>query len=360
MNIAVIFGGKSCEHNISIATGVGIANTIKDSGHRIICIYIDKKGVWRTSTSLFDIEVFKGDAGGRKVYLLPGDNRLHFCGSLKKITIDCAVLCNHGRNGEDGTLQGLLELSGIAYTGCAVTASALGMDKILMKKVFTCDKIPVVKWRAFDKTETTETITKKVMTYPSLPVIVKPANAGSSIGIGIAHTQSELSSLIDAAFIWDNKIIIEKALTDFTELNCAVIGGCGEIMVGEVEKPASASEFLTYDDKYHGNCKMSCSREFPAPIDENTRKLVQKLALKSFNAIDASGIARIDFLLDNKTGKLYVNEINTIPGSLALYLFPDKSPAELIFILINIAIKRKEMLKKLKFEYKDKDFMKKG
>ncbi len=360
MNIAVIFGGKSCEHNISIATGIGIANTIKNSGHKVFCIYIDKNGIWKTSASFFDIETFKTDVGGKKVYFLPGDNRLHFCGSLKKTAIDCAILCNHGRNGEDGTLQGLLELSGVAYTGCSVSASSVGMDKILMKKVFADDRIPIVKWRAFDKTETTETIADKTMRFPTLPVIVKPANAGSSIGIGIAHNKNELISLIDSAFVWDNKIIIEKALTDFTELNCAVIGGSGKIIVSEVEKPASASEFLTYEDKYHDNCKMSCSRVFPANIDETIKKSVKKLAVKAFKSIDASGIARVDFLLDNKTNKLYVNEINTIPGSLALYLFPDKSPVELIFTLIDIAIKRQEEIKKLKYEFMDKDFMKKG
>lgn len=353
MNIAVIFGGKSCEHNISIATGVQIACSLRDSGHNIICIYIDREGKWKTSPSFFSTDVFRGEPGGHRVRIVPGDNRLHYFGKFKKVKIDCAVLCSHGKNGEDGTLQGLLTLSGIPFTGSSVFASAAGMDKEMSKKIFKADKIPVVKWMTADKTDNLGSVIKKAEFTIGYPMIIKPACAGSSIGIGIADNEEKLANALTAAFLWDGKVMIEKALTDFTELNCAVIGDCECVEASEVEKPVSSGEFLSYNDKYHGKGKMSPTRQFPADIDEHLKTKIKQTAKKAFLAIGAEGIARIDFLLDNTTGKLYVNEINTIPGSLALYLFPDKSASELIFLLINLAVKRKAAQDTLKYVYSD-------
>ena len=354
MNIAVIFGGKSCEHNISIATGVQAANALLSTGNKIICIYITRRGVWKTSKAFFDCAAFSGDAGGRNVFFLPGDNRLHYRFSPVKTRIDCAVLCLHGRNGEDGTVQGALELSGVPYTGSGVLGSAAGMDKQLMKKLFRADKLPYLKSITAHSRDKTENIIKKAAFTLGYPVIVKPARAGSSIGIGVAHDEEQLQNALVAAFMWDNKVIIERAVDDFTELNCAVIGSPGNEEASRVEKPVSYSEFLTYDEKYHGKAKSGGDRQFPADIDKELEEKIRALAIKVFRCVEAEGIARIDFILDNKSGKLYVNEINTIPGSLAMYLFPEKGRAGVIMKLVSLAVARYKEQSALKYEYDDK------
>ena len=359
MNIAVFFGGRSCEHNISVATGVQAANVLAGNGHKVYCVYVRRDGKWKSSGSFFDVEVFRGEPGGRSVYLLPGDNRLRFKWGFKKVRIDCAVLCMHGRNGEDGTIQGLLELSRIPYTGGDVFASAAGMDKQMMKKLFRADKIPSLKCVTVRKGENNENAMKKINFALGFPVIVKPSRAGSSIGIGVAHDCDELRGALESAFLWDTKVVVERAIKNFTELNCAVIGDGVQSEAGQVEKPTSFSEFLTYDEKYHGKAKSGSGREFPANIDEATAERVRSLAVRAFDSVGASGIARVDFLLDNDTGKLYVNEINTIPGSLALYLFPEKSKRETLFLLIDIAIKRQKENDRLSYVYDDK-LLKKG
>lgn len=359
MNIAVIFGGKSCEHNISIATGVQVANVLTDHGHNVYCVYVTRDGKWKTGKAFFDADVFRGDPGGRRVALKPGDNRLHYSFGLKKVRLDCAVLCLHGKNGEDGTVQGLLELCDIPYTGSGVAASAVGMDKQVMKKLFRADKLPSLKCVVARPHENTDNVLKKVNFTLGYPVIVKPARAGSSIGIGVAHDPDELKQALSAAFLWDGKAVIERALSDFTELNCAIIGDSENAVAGLVEKPTSFSEFLTYDEKYHGKAKGGANREFPAKIDGELENKVRTLAVKAFKSVNAEGIARVDFLLDNVSGKLYINEINTIPGSLSLYLFPEKSHAEILFLLIDLAVKRTEAARKLKYVYDDK-LLKKG
>lgn len=354
MNIAVIFGGKSCEHNISIATGVQAANALLSTGNKIICIYITRRGVWKTGKAFFDCAAFSGDAGGRTVFFLPGDNRLHYRFSPFKTRIDCAVLCLHGRNGEDGTVQGALELSGVPYTGSGVLGSAAGMDKQIMKKLFRADKLPYLKSITAHSRDKTENIIKKAAFTLGYPVIVKPARAGSSIGIGVAHDEEQLQNALVAAFMWDNKVIIERAVDDFTELNCAVIGSPGNEEASRVEKPVSYSEFLTYDEKYHGKAKSGGDRQFPADIDKEQEEKIRALAIKVFRCVEAEGIARIDFILDNKSGKLYVNEINTIPGSLAMYLFPEKGRAGVIMKLVSLAVARYKEQSSLKYEYDDK------
>lgn len=354
MNIAVFFGGKSCEHNISVATGVQTANLLAYKGNKVFCVYIDRSGKWKCSRSFFNVNAFKGRTGGRRVYFLPGDDRLRFGIGLKKVRIDCAVLCLHGRNGEDGTVQGALEASGVAYTGGDVFSSAAGMDKQMMKKLFRADKIPSLKCVTVKKSESIENAVKKIKFSLGFPVIVKPARAGSSIGIGVCRDEESLVKSLDSAFMWDSKAVVERALTDFTELNCAVIGDGDNFEVSYPEKPTSFSDFLTYDEKYHGKAKYGSGREFPAKIDENITEKVRALAVKAFQSVGASGIARVDFLLENGTNKLYVNEINTIPGSLALYLFPEKSKRHTLETLIDIAIRRKKETDGLLYVYDDK------
>lgn len=358
MNIAVIYGGKSCEHSISVITGVQVLNAISKN-HSVTPIFIDNDGVWYTGKNLSDITVYKSaNLKLKKVFIKPYDTCLYNDRGRKICNIDCAVLCNHGANGEDGSLQGLLQLAGIPFTGSGVSASAVGMDKALMKKVFAVGKLPVLKCAEVKRPQFEKNFVNTFERVKKLgfPIIVKPSSAGSSIGISIAHNEQELVTSLNVAFEWDNCAIAEQALTDFTELNCAVLGDGIESITSEIEQPLSWNEFLTFSDKYEkGKIKGDDSgRKMPADIDEEMTALVKKTAVNAFNAIGASGVTRVDFLLDNKSGKLYVNEINTIPGSLSNYLFAfsDIDFESLIERLIAIAVSEQEARDRCKYKYK--------
>ncbi|MDR0425646.1 MAG: D-alanine--D-alanine ligase [Clostridiales bacterium] len=357
MNIAVIYGGKSCEHNISVITGVQVLNAVK--GHNVVPIYIDNRGIWHTGKNLGDINNYKqrGRLKTRRVYLKPGDGYLYAERHKRLAAIDCAVLCNHGAGGEDGSLQGLLQLCGIPYTGSGVAASACGMDKALMKKLFKADRLPVVPYaavtrEAFDADIKAVFARLKKLGYP---VIVKPASGGSSIGIGMAHDGKELLNALHVAFMWDNTVVAERALTDFVELNCAVLGDRETVITSEVEQPVGWSEFLSFADKYEKSKFKSENggRLMPAAVPDETRAAVREAAERAFRSVGAAGVARVDFMLDRAADKLYVNEINTIPGSLAHYLFSFDGMdfSALLDRLIGLAVKEKERQDRLQFVY---------
>lgn len=318
MTVAVLFGGKSCEHNVSIVTGVMALQAC--GAYKAVPVYIDERGVWRTGSAYADIQTFrdkKARTAGKEVHLRPSSPYLYYKSGKKACKLDACLICNHGINGEDGSLQGLLQLSGIPYTGSGVAASAAGLNKILMKKLFVAEKLPVVPYVTADSEQyvndslrVLETIKKEL----KFPLIVKPCRTGSSIGIGIAHDYSELFAALRTAFQWDTQAVVEQALCNFEEYNCAVL--CGE--PSEVEKPVGWKEFLTYEDKYLSKSD-SVGREFPAAIDDALRDRIRTLAVSAYRAVGAQGAARVDFLY--KDGDLYVNEINTVPGSLAAYFF---------------------------------------
>lgn len=325
MVVAVFYGGRSCEHDVSVITGVQAAGLLK--GHEVIPVYVDRDGRWLFVKDYDDLRAYsKGTVKGRPVFLKPGDPYLYIGKGKRFKKPDAALLCNHGAGGEDGTLQGALQLSGIAYTGSGVAGSALGMDKRLSKRLFAAAGLSVVDYIEADRYRYENELKSLVAEAKALgyPLIVKPASLGSSIGVRIVRSCKEFISALNVAFEWDNAVIAEKALQDFTELNCAVVGGNGKYAVSEPEKPFSSGGFLSYTDKYEGGgFKGSGSgRQFPADIDEKLRSQVRLNAARAFRAVAAGGIARVDFLYDNAESKLYVNEINTIPGSLALYLFP--------------------------------------
>lgn len=352
MNVAVFFGGKSCEHDISVITGMQAVQALSPV-HKVIPIYIDENGVWLTGKTLGSISSFKD---GRK----PKGKRVHFCPSSPVLRtfrgrriaeIDAALLCNHGLNGEDGSLQGLLQLCGVPYTGSGVRASAVGMDKITMKELFLQAGLPVLPYVAFSREQFENemfALTEKIKNSLRFPIIVKPANLGSSIGISIAHDFEQLFAAIEVALMWDNNIIAENALEDFTELNCAVLGVGADTEASEIEQPVGWTDFLTFDDKYTKKTKGG-GRKFPADIDSDTREKVRSFAKTAFSRLGCSGVARVDFLL--KDGELFVNEINTIPGSLANYLF-DFPFSDLIDKLLDIAVERNKAEQALTYSYK--------
>lgn len=357
--LAVIFGGKTVEHEVSIITGMQIIENIDKNKYEIIPIYIDKDGRWLTGPELMNFKNFKEDNfkdlkeiivspnhGNNKIYIKPED-----VGVFKKKVIgeiDIAFPAIHGMNGEDGTLQGVFELMNIPYVGGGVLASSVGMDKILMKDVYKANGLPLVdyfwfyrsKWKE-DKDKIIDDIERNI----SYPLFVKPSNLGSSIGISKAKNKEELINSIEIAINYDRKILIEKAVENGREINCAVMGYEENLITSMCEEPLGWEEILTFEDKYvKSNMKSgkdSGERTIiPAKIEENIKEKIESLAKLAFKAIDSRGVSRIDFLLDEKQN-IYINEINTIPGSLAFYLWEDQGYPfiKLIDELINIALR---------------------
>lgn len=362
MSVGVIFGGKSCEHDISIITGVQTLNVLQTAGYDVVPIYIDGGGVWYTGKEMNAVTEFESVNFKIRKKWIPA--RLEPCSSSlvgpkgKVIrNLNCIVVCTHGVGGEDGCLQGLLQLTGIPYTGCGVLASAVGMDKDVMKRLFKDAGLPLLPYEVISGKDA---VTKpdnllKIAGKLTYPVIVKPANLGSSIGIGIANNDKELIEAARVASVYDRKLVIEKALVNFTELNCAVLGRGTDLIASGVEQPVGWKEFLTFEDKYMDPAVKSDKGvriKPPAQIADTLKNKVKKLAKKAFESIGASGVARIDFLMDGD--KLYVNEINTIPGSLSFYLFEydGMSHVELLGRLIRIAKEEQAERNALTYSYK--------
>ena len=348
--IAVFFGGRSCEHDISIITGL---QTLSACKRPCVGVYIGTDGVWRTSNEFDSVNAVRnGRFKGRVVHIRPGENYL-YCGNKRLCKIDVAVLCMHGILGEDGALQGMLEMCAIPYTGSGVEASAIGMNKLLSKRVFERAGLPVVPYallRHDDYTKDAHGSVKPIIEQIGFPLIVKPNNLGSSIGITIANNINELYKSVRIAFEWSETVIIEKALKNFTEVNCAVLGdGYNEVIVSDTEQPVGWKEFLTFKDKYSGDVK-SNKHKIPAGIPEERNDEVKSLAVKVFNAVGCSGVARIDFMLTEN--EIFVNEINTIPGSLSSPLFRKRMDfSELIERLIAYAELKKARFDRLKRVY---------
>lgn len=360
MKIAVFYGGRSCEHEVSVATGVQVMRSAE--GHEIIPIYVGRDGEWISPRKSLDISTYRGFIRGKRCYAPPGKGVLKI--GLKTIRPAAAIICNHGYGGEDGCLQGVLETARVAYTGCSVAASAIGMDKRLSRRAFEIAGLKTVEGLGVDRETFSNDLKAVVERAESIgyPLIVKPARLGSSVGVGVARELNELLNLLAAAFKWDNAAVIERALVDFTELNCAVLGDEKTVEVSLPEQPIASGELLSYADKYaRGGFKgKSRSRRYPAEIPDETTKAVRAAAETAFRAIGASGIARVDFMLSG--GELYVNEINTVPGSLALYLFPDyrcrgkSGGGAVIDRLIDIAVEQKRRRESLSYRYRDSIF----
>lgn len=350
--IMVIFGGKSCEHDVSVVTGV---MTLSALGKRAAPLYIDGEGVFWCGAALSDLKFYekKDTRKLKRVHFRPASNGVYLNGGKKLFTAEAAVVCCHGAFGEDGCLQGLLEMSGIPYTCSGVLSSAVQMDKTVMKRLFSEAGLPIAEWLSIKRKDffgREDSAVREIVARLKLPVIVKPASLGSSVGIGIAKAEEELREKILAAFAFDNEVIAEHALTDFTEINCAVLGDDDKAEPSQIEQPIGWKEFLSYEDKYLGKDK-SVRRKIPAPIKSELADKVREYALRAFSAVKASGVARVDFMIEDE--KIFVNEINAVPGSLAYYLFEDRyGTAELVDKLISIAKKRNEAKRSLTFSFR--------
>ena len=369
IKVGVIFGGKTVEHEVSIITALQAMNKMDREKYDIIPIYITKSGEWYAGSMLSDIEVYQ-DLGLIKKYATnvvlckkDGAFVLQSKGLFKKVVteLDIAFPMTHGTNVEDGVLQGYLQTVGIPYVGPNVYAAVVGQDKAYMRDIFKANNLPIPEYVWFydsEYRENDEEVLKKIEKI-KYPVIVKPATTGSSVGIGISNNREELVKNIEEAMQYDSKIVVEEVISPLTEVNVSVLGNYEHQELSAIEEVFSKHKFLTYEDKYIGSGKVkgklgakytpvkgskgmaSADRKIPADLDEKVALEVKDLAVKAFKVLGSSGAARVDMLVNEKTNKVYVNEINSIPGCLAFYLWEPigKHYTELLDDMINIAIK---------------------
>ena len=341
-NIAVLFGCRSVEHEVSIISAVQAMRAINREKYDVTPIYVTKSGEMYTGNALFEIENYRNlhellkqsdpvvlarKKGG--VYMVYENSGLF--NKKKDVKIDLAFPVVHGTNCEDGTVAGYLEYLGLPYIGCDILSAAVGMDKAVFKDVLKSAGLPVLDCVTFrtreymlDKQKITAELEEKV----GFPLIIKPINLGSSVGITKVNDKESLDAAITLAASFTDRILAERAVTDLREINCSVIGDADSCEASVCEEPFMNDEILSYEDKYMSNSKggaskgmASLGRKIPADLTEEKANEIKKLACDIFKAIGASGVVRIDFLIDTKTDKVYANEINTIPGSLAFYLW---------------------------------------
>lgn len=369
IKVGVIYGGETVEHEVSIISAIQAINKIDQEKYDIIPIYITKDREWYTGDMLKDIEVYSDlsliKKYGKNIVLYEKDGS--FVLQNKKFPkniitdIDIAFPIMHGTNGEDGVIQGYLQAIGIPFVGGDIYASVVGQDKVFMKDIFEKENLPMTKYVWFydcDYKNDSEEVLKNIRKL-KYPLIVKPATTGSSVGIKVAENDSELIDAIDNAINYDSKIVVEEVVTNLKEVNISVLGNYEHQRVSVIEEVISGNKFLTYDEKYingnkgklKGGMKVpvkggskgmaSANRKIPADISDKQIKEVEEIAIKAFRALGSSGTCRIDFLIDEKSKKVYINEINSIPGSLAFYLWDPigVNYSELLDDMINIGIK---------------------
>ena len=376
----VVFGGRSVEHDVSIVTAHQVMAVARER-YDVVPIYVARDGRWFSSPALDDLDVYKNgryaDAGDEVVLALDGSGLQAPGGRLKgprRIPLDVVIPAIHGTYGEDGTLQGLLEMAGIPYAGSGVLASAIGMNKVEMKTLFAAAGLPVVPHEVVAVAEleaNEDAVLDRIEASIGYPAFVKPSRLGSSVGIGKAPDRAALSEALDVARRYDDRILVEKAMEGCIEVNCSVLGGPGLPPRASVcEQPVSWREFLSFEDKYMrggaggggkggggGGAKRegmaAQDRRIPAPIPDEVTKQVQDNALRAFAALGAAGVARIDSFVDEETGDTWVMEINTAPGSFAFYLWEASGLkfADLVGSLVDSALKGHEAKGKLMFSF---------
>lgn len=371
-SIAVLFGGKSVEHEVSIISGIqALFNMDKDS-YDIIPVYITKNNEMYIGDGIDDIENYKDTDklitnSQRVIFVKDGDHTFieeypsHKFKKSKRISVDVAFPIVHGTNVEDGALQGYLKTLGIPFVGCDVTSSAVCMDKYISKMIVKEAGVPVLDGYRFSYNDykDIDALISKIEKELNYPVIVKPINLGSSVGIGVAGNREELIDKIDDAFGYSKQILVEHAISNLREINCSVLGDEEEAISSVCEEPMHTDKILSYEDKYLGNSKggskgmASVSRKIPADITEEQRKFIQEMAVKAFKALNCCGVSRIDFMIDSDSDKIYFNEINTIPGSLAFYLWEESglNYRELLTKLVKLTLKRKRKEESIAFSF---------
>ena len=373
-NVAVFFGGRSVEHEISVISALQAMNAFDKEKYNIIPIYISKQGRWYTGDNLLEIRNYRDmnklTAEAEEVFMRPefGDYNLYkaHTGMFNKrnpvvAELHVVVPVLHGTNGEDGIFEGLLETIGIPFAGCNTFSSANGMDKITMKMILRESGIPVVDYVWFTDREwlsKRDEIVAKVEDKLGYPVVVKPANLGSSVGIGKAANRAELIEKINNAEKFSQRIIVEHMIEKLKEINCSVLGDADEHQSSVCEEPIKSGDFLSYEDKYMGGSKttqgmQASDKRIPADLPEEMSRKIQQMAGETFRVLSCHGVSRVDVMIDEKDNSVYVNEINTIPGSLSFYLWEASGIKfnELMDRLVQLALKRKRAIDRKTFTY---------
>jgi D-alanine-D-alanine ligase len=377
LTIGVVFGGRSVEHDVSIVTAHQVMEVLAAS-HDVVPIYITREGRWLSGPGLFDLSVYpkrRWEEAGEAAWIPPvaGFGGLFVEGrklrgrmGKRRVPLDVVVPAIHGTYGEDGTLQGLLEMADIAYTGPGVAGAAVGMDKVAMKAAFVSAGLPVVPHVLVEThrlREETDAVVAEIEAAIGYPAFVKPVRLGSSVGIGKALDRHGLIDALEVARRYDRRLLVEVAMEGCIEVNCSVIGGPETTPQPSVcEQPVLAEEFLTFSDKYLRGAKggskssegmASLDRRIPAPISDTLTKQVQENAIAAFKAVDAAGVARIDAFVNEEKSETWVMEINTTPGSFAFYLWEATGVSfdELLMRVVEIALATKEAKKDLMFSF---------
>ena len=359
INLAVLFGGKSVEHEISVISALQAIGSMDKDKYTVFPVYLTKKNEFFYSDHLLNIEEYKNIPELLKKsmqinFVVKNDKTFMYSCKSKTIfkdkaiaLIDVAFPVVHGSNTEDGTLQGYLKTLNLPLVGCDVLSAAVCMDKFNTKVMLKYADIPVLDCLRFSLEDYKEIDNIIISTQEKFkyPVIVKPINLGSSIGIGKANNKEELEKSIATAFLFTNKIIIEQAVVNLKEINCSVLGDSISAIASECEEPIPYDEILSYSDKYGGGGSKGMAgsqRKIPADISVEVKKKIQQTAVDAFKFLDCSGVARIDFLMDTNTEEIWLNEINTIPGSLSFYLWEPTGLkyTDLIDKLISLALNR--------------------
>lgn len=378
LNIAVFFGGESVEHEVSIISAHQAIEALDKNKYNVIPVYVSKERKLYVSDLLKDMSNYKDlkqlISQCTQVSITSEDNRVvirpvkpSLFGPKELGTIDVAIPVMHGTNGEDGTIQGFFEMLKVPYAGCDLYGAAIGQDKVLQKNVLSDNNLPITNWFWVygSEMDTRQSEILDKVHRLIYPVIIKPARTGSSVGISIAHNDEEYLACFDEARQYDEKIITEKVVKPMREINCSVVGDSYSCVASVLEEVSSVSqdELLSFSDKYLGGGKSSktqgskgmasTARIVPAPLTDEQTRLVQQLAKETFRVLGTSGVCRIDFFMDADTKKVYVNEINTIPGSLAFYLWQAAgvSFSELMDKLVELALDRERRRSKMTFSY---------
>ncbi|WP_026524376.1 D-alanine--D-alanine ligase family protein [Butyrivibrio sp. MB2005] len=382
LKLAVLFGGKSTEHEISIISAIQAIGYINRDKYEVIPVYITKDNDFYIGEDIDKIKEYTHipellKKSTRVVFIKDGNKVNLVRYPMKKFgnnvinSVDIAFPIVHGTNVEDGVLTGYLQTLGLPVVGCDVLSSAVGMNKYVMKTVLKDNGISVLDCKCYTWVdyEDAEALVKKIEDAFKYPVIVKPINLGSSIGISKAGNTQELKEALELAFEFSKKILVEPAIVKLKEINCSVLGDYENAEASECEEPINSDEILSFEDKYIGGGSKggakggaktggskgmaSLKRKIPAEITDEQRSEIRKMAVDAFKCLGCSGVSRIDFMLDEETGKIYLNEINTIPGSLSFYLWEPlgKKYTQLLDDMIDIAIKQDRENNKIVFSF---------
>ncbi len=383
--VGVFFGGKTTEHEISVISAIQAIGYIDREKYDVIPVYISKNNEFYVGEKVGDISAYTNIPAllkeSQRVIMVNDEGKAKLIRYPQKMFgkplydyIDIAFPIVHGTNVEDGTLQGFLQMMGVPYVGCDVLSSAVGMDKYVMKTVLKDNGIPVLDCKCYTSNQYDDDVDKLVEEIEKeigYPVIVKPVNLGSSIGISKADDRNELYDSLETAFAYATKVLVERAVQNLKEINCSVLGDYSSAEASECEEPVSSDKILTFAEKYigdgsskgaKGGVKSSPSgskgmatlkRKIPAEITPEQRDTVRKMAVDAFKVLGCSGVSRIDFMMDTATGEIWLNEINTIPGSLSFYLWEPIGVkyTELLNKMISLSLKREREQENITFSF---------